>query len=117
MTNAAANCSTCPTHPALTPTPRPPSGSSRPSTTPSSATTTAAASSTPPHLGLSVAGHRTVLVDGRVTATWTVRNHQLRISSLRPLTAPEQEAVHAEAQDLATFLDNDIEHIQLGTEN
>ncbi len=48
VTNAAANCSICPTHPAPTPTPPPPSGSSRPSTTPSSATTTAAASSTPP---------------------------------------------------------------------
>ncbi|MFJ7495794.1 winged helix DNA-binding domain-containing protein [Streptomyces sp. NPDC097727] len=70
-----------------------------------------------PHLGLSVAGHRTVLVDGRVTATWAVRNHQLHISSLRPLTALEQEAVYTEAQDLSTFLDNDIEHIQLDTEN
>lgn len=70
-----------------------------------------------PHLGLSVAGHRTVLVDRHVTATWTVRDHQLHISSLRPLTALEQEAVYTEAQDLATFLDNDIAHIQLDTEN
>ncbi|MER5432205.1 winged helix DNA-binding domain-containing protein [Streptomyces sp. NPDC002588] len=68
-----------------------------------------------PHLGLSVAGHRTVLVDGRVTATWTVRDHRLRISPLRPLTAPEQEAVRAEAQDLSTFLDEDIEHVRLDT--
>ncbi|WP_035849963.1 winged helix DNA-binding domain-containing protein [Kitasatospora azatica] len=68
-----------------------------------------------PHLGLSVAGHRTVLVDGRVTATWTVRDHRLHISSLRPLTAPEREAVHTEAQALTTFLDNDIEHIELDT--
>lgn len=67
------------------------------------------------HLGLSVAGHRTVLVDGRVTATWTVRDHQLRISPLRPLTAPEQEAVRAEAQDLTAFLDEDIEHVRLGS--
>ncbi|MFJ1746459.1 winged helix DNA-binding domain-containing protein [Streptomyces sp. NPDC088116] len=70
-----------------------------------------------PHLGLSVAGHRTVLVDGRVTATWTVRDRQLHINSLRPLTAPEQEAVHTEAQDLAAFLDADIEHIRLDTDN
>ncbi|MFD8867085.1 winged helix DNA-binding domain-containing protein [Streptomyces sp. NPDC059590] len=69
------------------------------------------------HLGLSVAGHRTVLVDGRVTATWTARDHLLRVSPLRPLTALEQEAVQAEAKDLATFLDEDIEHIQLGTES
>ncbi|MEU3460712.1 winged helix DNA-binding domain-containing protein [Streptomyces sp. NPDC006733] len=67
------------------------------------------------HLGLSVAGHRTVLVDGRVTATWTVREQQLRISPLRPLTAPEQKAVHTEAQDLATFLDASIEDIRLDT--
>ncbi|GAB7183542.1 winged helix DNA-binding domain-containing protein [Kitasatospora sp. Ki12] len=66
-----------------------------------------------PHLGLSVAGHRTVLVDGRVTATWTVRDHRLRISSLRPLTAPEREAVHTEAQHLTAFLDDGIEHIEL----
>ncbi|MFC9228806.1 hypothetical protein ACFTZI_07495 [Streptomyces decoyicus] len=46
-----------------------------------------------------------------------MRNHQLRISPLRPLTALEQEAVHAEAQDLTTFLNEDIEHIQLDTEN
>ncbi|MEU0688514.1 winged helix DNA-binding domain-containing protein [Streptomyces uncialis] len=70
-----------------------------------------------PHLGLSVAGHRTVLVDGRVTATWTVRDDQLRISALRPLTAQEQEAVHAEAQALTTFLDNGIAHIRLDNEN
>lgn len=69
-----------------------------------------------PHLGLSVAGHRAVLVDGRVTATWTVRDHHLRISPLRPLTALEQEAVRAEAQDLTTFLDEGAEHVQLDTE-
>ncbi|MFJ9681930.1 winged helix DNA-binding domain-containing protein [Streptomyces sp. NPDC101194] len=68
-----------------------------------------------PHLGLSVAGHRVVLVDGRVAATWTVRGHHLRISSLRPLTALEQEAVHSEAQDLITFLDEGIDHVQLDT--
>ncbi|MEU9580758.1 winged helix DNA-binding domain-containing protein [Streptomyces chilikensis] len=65
------------------------------------------------HLGLSVAGHRTVLVDGRVTATWTVRDQRLRISPLRPLTAPEQEAVRAEAEDLAAFLDEGVEDVQL----
>ncbi|SCF65450.1 hypothetical protein GA0115254_109619 [Streptomyces sp. Ncost-T10-10d] len=46
-----------------------------------------------------------------------MRDHQLHISSLRPLTALEQEAVHTEAQDLTAFLDNYIEHIQLDTEN
>ncbi|MEU8698071.1 winged helix DNA-binding domain-containing protein [Streptomyces sp. NPDC048680] len=69
------------------------------------------------HLGLSVAGHRTVLVDGRVTATWAVRDRLLRISALRPLTGPEQEAVRAEAQGLTAFLDQDIEGVRLGTES
>ncbi|WP_433894200.1 winged helix DNA-binding domain-containing protein [Streptomyces sp. CA-111067] len=63
------------------------------------------------HLGLSVAGHRTVLVDGRVTATWAVRDRRLGVSPLRPLTRVEQEAVRAEAQDLAAFLDDWIEHV------
>lgn len=67
------------------------------------------------HLGLSVVGHRTVLVDGRVSATWTVREHRLHISALRPLTAPEQEAVRAEAQELSVFLDDGVEHIRLDT--
>ncbi|WP_194923513.1 winged helix DNA-binding domain-containing protein [Catenulispora pinisilvae] len=61
------------------------------------------------HLGLSVAGHRVVLVDGRVAATWAVRDHRLDISPLRMLTASEQEAVHAEARDLIEFLDEGIE--------
>ncbi|MFE2144420.1 winged helix DNA-binding domain-containing protein [Streptomyces sp. NPDC059456] len=65
------------------------------------------------HLGLSVAGHRAVLVDGRVAATWTVRDRRLHITPLRPLTAAEQEAVHAEARALAAFLDKDIAHVRL----
>lgn len=70
-----------------------------------------------PHLGLSVAGHRVVLVDGRVSATWTVRERRLRIAPLRPLTVLEAEAVRAEAQHLILFLDEDIEHVRLDTEN
>ncbi|MEU9605701.1 winged helix DNA-binding domain-containing protein [Streptomyces sp. NPDC048057] len=66
-----------------------------------------------PHLGLSVAGHRVVLVDGRVSATWDVRDRRLRIGPLRPFTALEQEAVRAEAQDLADFLGGVVEHVQL----
>ncbi|GII78970.1 hypothetical protein Sru01_39520 [Sphaerisporangium rufum] len=68
------------------------------------------------HLSLSVAGHRAVLVDGRVSATWAVRDHLLRIDPLRPLTAKERQAVRAEAEDLAAFLDDDIKHVRLGTE-
>ncbi|MEU2085319.1 winged helix DNA-binding domain-containing protein [Streptomyces albus] len=69
------------------------------------------------HLGVSVAGHRVVLVDGRVTATWRVRDHRLDISPLRPLTAREEEAVRAEAGELAVFLEDDIEHIGIDTGN
>ncbi|MFH8616152.1 winged helix DNA-binding domain-containing protein [Streptomyces sp. NPDC017979] len=69
-----------------------------------------------PHLGLSVEGHRMVLVDGRTTATWSVRDRRLRISPLRPLTGPEREAVHAEARALVDFLDEGVEHVQLDAE-
>lgn len=65
------------------------------------------------HLGLSVAGHRALLVDGRVAATWTVRDQCLRISPLRPLTGSEQEVIRAEAHDLIGFLDEGIEHVQI----
>lgn len=60
------------------------------------------------HLGLSVAGQRAVLVDGRVSATWTVRDRQLDITPLRVLSVPEQEDVHAEAEALTAFLNEDI---------
>ena len=63
------------------------------------------------HLGLSVAGHRVVLVDGRVRATWTVRDEHLHITPLRPLAAPEGEAVRAEAHALTAFLDEDISSV------
>ncbi|GAB2854589.1 winged helix DNA-binding domain-containing protein [Actinocorallia aurea] len=65
------------------------------------------------HLGLSVAGHRAVLVDGRVAATWTTRDGTLGISPFRPLTAPEHEAVRAEAGHLAAFLDDGITTVHL----
>ncbi|MGY0064283.1 winged helix DNA-binding domain-containing protein [Streptomyces sp. LZ34] len=65
------------------------------------------------HLGLSVAGQRAVLVDGRVAATWTVHERQLRITSLRPLSLEELEAVREEAHDLATFLDQGIDHVEI----
>ncbi|MFF7148997.1 winged helix DNA-binding domain-containing protein [Streptomyces jietaisiensis] len=66
------------------------------------------------HLGLSVAGHRVVLVDGRVSATWTVRGERLRVSPLRPLSPAEREAVHAESRELAAFLDAEAEDVPAG---
>jgi hypothetical protein len=66
------------------------------------------------HLGLSVAGHRAVLVDGRVAATWTVREERLGVRPLRPLTAPEREAVTAEGRELAAFLDAAMDDVPAG---
>ncbi|MEU6982242.1 winged helix DNA-binding domain-containing protein [Streptomyces sp. NPDC046324] len=56
------------------------------------------------HLGLSVAGQRAVLVDGRVAATWAVHDAQVAVTPLRTLTPSEREAVHAEAEALSAFL-------------
>ncbi|GAA1235252.1 winged helix DNA-binding domain-containing protein [Kitasatospora nipponensis] len=65
------------------------------------------------HLGLSVAGLRAVLVDGRVSATWTVRDNRLTVTPLRPLTTADREAVHAEARALVEFLDEGIDRVHL----
>ncbi|MDX6741664.1 winged helix DNA-binding domain-containing protein [Actinocorallia sp. A-T 12471] len=56
------------------------------------------------HLSLSVTGQRVVLVDGRVTATWTTNDHRLTVTPLRPLSPAEHAAVMAEAEPLAAFL-------------
>lgn len=56
------------------------------------------------HRGLSVAGARFLLVDGRVAGTWAVvedaGSATLRITPLRALTAGERDAVVAEGEDL-----------------
>lgn len=65
------------------------------------------------HLGLSVAGQRAILVDGRVAATWTKSGEQLGINPLRPLSASEREAVHAEAQALAVFHDANSDRVHI----
>ncbi|MGQ4266622.1 winged helix DNA-binding domain-containing protein [Nocardiopsis changdeensis] len=56
------------------------------------------------HRGLSVAGERVVLVDGRVTATWTNRDDTVSVAPLRPLTAAERDAVAEQAEELSAFL-------------
>ncbi|MFB6818564.1 winged helix DNA-binding domain-containing protein [Streptomyces sp. NPDC056347] len=66
-----------------------------------------------PHLGLSVAGQRAVLVDGRVAATWTTGDRRLTISPLRGLTRTEVRELEAEGQNLATFMDQGIDTIQI----
>ncbi|MCO5995267.1 winged helix DNA-binding domain-containing protein [Actinoallomurus rhizosphaericola] len=65
------------------------------------------------HRGLSVAGRRAVLVDGRVAATWTVRDRRIRVTPLRPLSVPEREAVGEEAHDLAAFLDEGADRVEI----
>ncbi|GAA0341859.1 hypothetical protein GCM10010151_34270 [Actinoallomurus spadix] len=54
-----------------------------------------------------------MLVDGRVAATWTARDRRLRVTPLRSLSVPEREAVREEAHDLAAFLDEGIEHVEI----
>ncbi|MFF8807293.1 winged helix DNA-binding domain-containing protein [Streptomyces omiyaensis] len=56
------------------------------------------------HRGLSVAGERVVLVDGRVSATWTLRESVLAVTPLRPLTRAERADVTGEGAALASFL-------------
>ena len=59
------------------------------------------------HRGLSVAGERVVLVDGRVAATWTTEADAVVIAPLRPLSKPDRTAVADEGERLASFLIDD----------
>ncbi|MGR6918863.1 winged helix DNA-binding domain-containing protein [[Actinomadura] parvosata] len=68
------------------------------------------------HRGLSVAGARVVLVDGRVSATWTVEEGAVAVVPLRPFSRAEREAVAEEGRALASFLsDGDSERVRLVT--
>ncbi|MDT0386629.1 winged helix DNA-binding domain-containing protein [Streptomyces dubilierae] len=59
------------------------------------------------HRGLSVAGARFVLVDGRVAATWTVEDGTVLVTPLRRLTRADRAAVTEEGAALASFLCGD----------
>ncbi|SDK46013.1 winged helix DNA-binding domain-containing protein [Nonomuraea jiangxiensis] len=59
------------------------------------------------HRGLSVAGARVVLVDGRVAATWTVEADLVVVTPLRDLTRAEHAEVTEEGRCLASFLSGD----------
>ncbi|MEW9555036.1 winged helix DNA-binding domain-containing protein [Nonomuraea sp. NPDC050783] len=64
--------------------------------------------------GLSVAGARMVLVDGRVAATWTVEDGTVAVAPLRPFSRAERDAVAEEGQALASFLsDGDSDRVRL----
>ena len=56
------------------------------------------------HRGLSVAGARVVLVDGRVAATWTVEDGTVTVEPLRRLSRADRSAVAEQGQALASFL-------------
>lgn len=61
------------------------------------------------HRGLSVAGERAVLVDGRVAAIWTVDAGTVVVTPLRRFSRAERAEVAEEGRDLAAFL-SDGEH-------
>ncbi|PCG83047.1 hypothetical protein CIB93_26720 [Streptomyces sp. WZ.A104] len=56
------------------------------------------------HRGLSVAGERVVLVDGRTAATWTVTEGTVTVDPLRPFSRADRSAVADEGRELALFL-------------
>jgi hypothetical protein len=66
------------------------------------------------HRGLSVAGERAVLVDGRVAATWTVVADggagTVAVAPLRRFSRAERTAVAEEGRALAAFLSDGAHH-------
>lgn len=56
------------------------------------------------HRGLSVAGERVVLVDGRVSATWSADDGTVVVTPLHGLSRADREAVAEEGAGLAAFL-------------
>jgi hypothetical protein len=64
------------------------------------------------HRGLSVAGERVVLVDGRVTATWTTEDGTVVVTPLRGFSRSEHTAVAEQGRELAAFLsDKDSDRV------
>ncbi|MEV6816027.1 winged helix DNA-binding domain-containing protein [Micromonospora sp. NPDC051296] len=57
--------------------------------------------------GLSVAGARVVLVDGRVAATWTVEADTVIVTPLRRFSRADRTAVAEQGQSLASFLSDE----------
>ncbi|MFE7118663.1 winged helix DNA-binding domain-containing protein [Streptomyces sp. NPDC057654] len=66
------------------------------------------------HRGLSVTGARVVLVDGRVSATWTAKADTVTVTPLRDFSRAERAAVAEEGQALASFLsDGESDRVEL----
>jgi hypothetical protein len=62
------------------------------------------------HRGLSVAGERAVLVDGRVAATWTVEAGAVVVTPLRRFSRADRAAVAEQGRQLALFLSDNESH-------
>ncbi|WEV28724.1 winged helix DNA-binding domain-containing protein [Streptomyces sp. 71268] len=62
------------------------------------------------HRGLSVTGARFVLVDGRVAATWSVRDGTVTVTPLRALSRADRTAVAEQGDALASFLADGERH-------
>ncbi|MFF9687942.1 winged helix DNA-binding domain-containing protein [Streptomyces sp. NPDC014623] len=66
------------------------------------------------HRGLSVAGERVVLVDGRVAATWRVDAGTVAVTPLRGLSRGERDSVAEQGGELASFLsDGDSSRVRV----
>jgi hypothetical protein len=66
------------------------------------------------HRGLSVAGARVVLVDGRVAATWSVKADTVIVTPLRRFSPADLTTVAEQGRALASFLsDNDSHRVQI----
>jgi hypothetical protein len=66
------------------------------------------------HRGLSVAGARVVLVDGRVAATWSVKADTVLVTPLRRFSRADRATVAEQGRELASFLsDNDSRRVQI----
>lgn len=62
------------------------------------------------HRGLSVAGARVVLVDGRVAATWTVKGDTVVVTPLGRFSRADRACVAEEGEALASFVSDDESH-------
>ncbi|WP_405149029.1 winged helix DNA-binding domain-containing protein [Sphaerisporangium sp. NBC_01403] len=62
------------------------------------------------HRGLSVAGARVVLVDGRVAATWSVKAATVIVTPLRRFSRADRTTVAEQGRALASFLSGNDSH-------
>jgi winged helix DNA-binding protein len=62
------------------------------------------------HRGLSVAGARVVLVDGRVVATWNVEAGTVIVTPLRRFSRADHTTVAEQGRELAAFLSDNESH-------